>query len=770
MKFTKGAWQKREGVRALHPVELHSAEASGDSLTVLAATRPFTRRMDMIDTSLITVTCSSPMTDVIRIRIAHFLGERPRHPRFRLDAEPAPVEVATEPDPSLTAGALTARFRRGQDWGLEFVAGDRVLTRSGRGGIGVIEQGGGHHVHEQLGLSVGEHVYGLGERFGPLVKNGQTIDIWNEDGGTSSELAYKNVPFYLTNRGYGVLVDDPGRVSFEVGSEVVSRVQFSVAGQSLDYIVIYGPTPKEILRKYTALTGRPALPPAWSFGLWLTTSFTTSYDEETVTSFIDGMAARDLPLSVFHFDCFWMRELHWCDFEWDRRVFPDPAGMLARLKQRGLRTCVWINPYIAQQSPLFREGMAEGYLVRKPDGDVWQTDLWQPGMGLVDFTNPDARAWFTGKLRALLAMGVDCFKTDFGERIPTGVVYADGSDPERMHNYYTYLYNEAVFELLRAERGDGEAVVFARSATVGGQRFPVHWGGDSSTTFESMAESLRGGLSLAMSGFGYWSHDIGGFEGPPDAAVFKRWVAFGLLSSHSRLHGNTSYRVPWLFDEEAVDVLRRFTRLKYRLMPYLYGAAQTAHREGIPVMRPMAAEFPDDPACAHLDRQYLLGDELLVAPVFSADGDVSYYVPAGRWTRLVGDGVVDGPRWVREQHGFDSVPLLVRPGAVIPTGARDDRPDYDFADGLTLELYEPVDGERSTSVPATTGESPKFSVARRGRNLSIERRGGRMRWRVLLIGVSITASVSGGESMSTDRGLLIEMEIDATRCTIVLDG
>ena len=239
-------------------------------------------------------------------------------------------------------------------------------------------------------------------------------------------------------------------------------------------------------------------------------------------------------------------------------VFPDPEGMLARLKARGLRICVWINPYIAQRSALFDEGMAHGYLVKKPNGDIWQWDMWQAGMGLVDFTNPAASRWYTDKLRRLLKMGVDSFKTDFGERIPTDVVYHDGSDPQKMHNYYTQLYNQAVFELLEEERGQGEAAVFARAATAGGQQFPVHWGGDCTATFESMAESLRGGLSLALSGFGFWSHDIGGFEQTAAAEVYKRWCAFGLLSSHSRLHGSSSYRVPWLYDDEAVDVLAPF--------------------------------------------------------------------------------------------------------------------------------------------------------------------------------------------------------------------
>ena len=266
--------------------------------------------------------------------------------------------------------------------------------------------------------------------------------------------------------------------------------------------------------------------------------------------------------------------------------------MLQRLKERGLRICVWLNPYIAQRSPLFAEGKQNGYLLKKPNGDVWQTDQWQAGMGIVDFTNPAARQWYGDKLRALLDMGVDCFKTDFGERIPIEVVYHDGSDPLKMHNYYTYLYNQTIFEVLRERRGEGEAVLFARSATAGSQQFPVHWGGDCESTFEAMAESLRGGLSLGLAGFGFWSHDIGGFEGTPPGDVYKRWIAFGLLSSHSRLHGSNSYRVPWLFDEEAVDVLRHFTQLKCRLMPYLLCAALEAHHTGVPADARHAAGIP----------------------------------------------------------------------------------------------------------------------------------------------------------------------------------
>ncbi len=292
----------------------------------------------------------------------------------------------------------------------------------------------------------------------------------------------------------------------------------------------------------------------------------------------------------------------------------DPKSMLQRYHDKGLKICVWINPYIGQKSCLFEEGSEKGYLLKRTDGSVWQTDLWQPGMGLVDFTNPDACAWYQSKLRTLLDMGVDCFKTDFGERVPVkDIAYFDGSDPVKMHNYYTYLYNQTVFRLLEEVRGEGDAVLFARSATVGGQKFPAHWGGDCSATYVSMAETLRGGLSLSLSGFGFWSHDISGFEQTAPADIYKRWCQFGLLSSHSRLHGSSSYRVPWLFDEEACVVLKEFVNLKCRLMPYLYGQAVRAHEYGTPVLRPMFLDFPEDRACDTLDRQYMFGSSLLAA-------------------------------------------------------------------------------------------------------------------------------------------------------------
>ena len=603
MKFTNGYWMIRDGVDALYAREAYelAADATTESLNVLAPTSVVRGRYDTLNLPTFNVDITTPAEGVIRVCAEHWQGAT-EYPGFPLNAdEPGNRDYVTVrangngdgevgvngADVTLTTGGLTVKVVKGAPWNLTFIGEDgKVLTESAGKSLGRFKLGAESNVTAQpvsefgvtmdgsardesdvfiaiqLHLSVGEDVYGLGERFGAYVKNGQSVDIWNEDGGTASEQGYKDIPFYMTSNGYGVLVNNRGHVSFEIGSENT---------------------------------------------------------EATINSFIDGMAERDIPLAAFHYDCYWMREFHWCDFEWDKRFFGDIESTLKRLHED------------------------KGYLVRKPNGEVWQTDFWQAGMGLVDFTNPAAREWFKDKVKALLNQGVDAIKTDFGERIPRDVVWYDGSPKLSMHNWYTQLYNQAVFEAIEETYGKGNACLYARSATVGGQQQPVHWGGDCESTFNGMAQSLRAGLSLASSGFGFWSHDSGGFEGAfPDPAVYKRWVAFGMLGSHSRLHGSTVYRVPWLFDEEdekngvalvpgqtAVDVVREFTKLKLELMPYVYQLGLQPHANGTPVMRSMFVEFPDDPACRTLDRQYMFGPSMLVAPVFTYSGEVSYRFRCG---------------------------------------------------------------------------------------------------------------------------------------------
>ncbi|WP_145948876.1 alpha-xylosidase [Paenibacillus sp. Y412MC10] len=772
MKFTDGYWMIREGYNVQNPADIRDITHTNDSMTVFAATKIIATKGDTLNGTLLKADFSSPMPDVIRVKLFHHKGKINKGPAFELFPSDTDVQISVDEETAvLTSGQLSVQVNRKQGWNIDFkYAGKRITGSGWRAPAYIQDPDKKAYYREQLDLGVGEYIYGLGERFTPFVKNGQVVEIWNEDGGTSSEQSYKNIPFYLSSKGYGVFVNHPEKVSYEIASENVSRVQFSVEGEYLEYFIIGGATPKDVLDNYTKLTGKPALPPAWTFGLWLTTSFTTDYDEATVNHFVDGMAERDLPLSVFHFDCFWMKEYQWCDFEWDKDMFPDPEGMLRRLKDKGLKICAWINPYIAEKSHLFDEGMENGYLVKTPDGSVWQWDLWQAGMGLVDFTNPDAVKWYKSKLEVLIDQGVDCFKTDFGERIPTNVVYFDGSDPVKMHNYYTFLYNKAVFEVLEDKLGKGEAALFARSATVGGQQFPVHWGGDCSATYESMAETVRGGLSLGLSGFGFWSHDISGFENtaPPD--IYKRWVQFGLLSSHSRLHGSTSYRVPWLFDEEAVDVVRKFTKLKCSIMPYLYNSAVESTERGLPMMRAMVLEYPQDPTCFTLDTQYMLGDSILVAPIFNKEGDVQYYLPEGKWTNYLTGEVLEGNRWYSENHGYMTLPMMIKPNTLLAVGKEDSRPDYDYADGVSLHLFELGDGASAQADIVNTLAEQELSAtaSRSGNVIEVKASGAGKPWTLVLRGIAEVASVDQGTAASGEHGAVITPAAGASSVTITL--
>ena len=711
MLFGNGCWLQKEGCACFTPQEVYFENTEATKVTLCLPTSRIVNRGCTLGGINLTMVITSPAPDVLRVQTYHHLGVKKREPEFELyqKEEQSLTVTSDEEKLTVTSGGLTLEIGK-KNWYMAYRRGNEVITRSTAKDLACMktdwkgdayDKGDGieTYMRQQLTMGVGELIYGLGERFTAFTKNGQSVAIWNEDGGTSTYQSYKNIPFYISNKGYGVFVNHPEKVEFEIGTEQVTKTAFSVEGGYLDYYLFNGPSMKEVLERYTDLTGKPSLPAPWTFGLWLSTSFTTNYDEETVMSFVDGMLDRGIPLRTFHFDCFWMKEFHWTDFVWDSRVFPDPKGMLSRIKAKGLNICVWINPYIAQESCLFAEGMEKGYFVKRTNGDVWQWDMWQPGMALVDFTNPEACAWYQEKLAGLLDMGVDCFKTDFGERIPVdGIEYFDHSDAKKMHNYYTYLYNKTVYDILEKKRGKGEAVLFARSATVGGQKFPVHWGGDCWSDYESMEESLRGGLSLLMSGFGFWAHDIGGFESTSTPDVYKRWVAFGLLSSHSRLHGSTSYRVPWAYDEEAVDVVRFFTRLKARLMPYLYKTAIQANKTGVPTMRSMVLEFTEDRTCHYVDKQYMLGDSLLVAPIFNEESLADYYLPAGRWTDFFTGEVKEGGRWIQEKHGYLSVPLLVKENSIVAIGAHDDKPDYDYGEDAELRIYEPVAGTTVTEI------------------------------------------------------------------------
>ena len=732
MKISDGFWMDKKGYDVRYVAQAYQVETTEHEIRVLATPYVVQNRGMTLAGPNLEITYSSRMKNVIKVHIDHYRGGVDNKPKFELtEDEGYQPEIRKENDKAvMLSGKTRLEIALGDHWETAFYYGDNYLTGGADRATSIIKESNyirdarlqsqreddffhpakdprTTYLREQLKTGIGECIYGFGEKFTPFVKNGQTVEMWNNDGGTCTEQSYKNIPFYLSSKSYGVFVNSSDKVSFEVNSDTVSKVSFTVPGESLEYFVFGGENLEAVLERYTALTGRPALPPAYTFGLWLSTSFTTNYDEETIHHFIDGMAERKIPLQVFHFDCFWMKEYEWCNFEWNKEMFPDPKAMLKRLHEKGLEVCVWINPYVAQRSRLFQEGKENGYFIKNRDGSVFQCDLWQPGMAIVDFTNPAARKWYQGLLKTLFDMGVNNIKTDFGERIPTDCCYCDGSDPIAMHNYYSFLYNKCVFEALEAYYGKDNACLFARSATVGGQRFPVHWGGDCYAEYSAMAETLRGGLSLCASGFGFFSHDMGGFEATASADVYKRWCAFGMLSTHSRLHGSSSYRVPWAYDKdgdtEACDVLRHYAVLKGRLMPYLWSQAVKTHRQGVPMMRPMIVSFTEDTACKYLDMQYMLGDNLCVVPVMNEEGIAEFYVPdCGTWTDIQSGETYEGGRYYTRKCDYFQMPILARPGSMIVYGKFDGDTQksvlYDYAEGAEVVIYGLEKGQKTETV------------------------------------------------------------------------
>lgn len=699
MKFIDGMWEIRKGVNLHKGRSVYRYETKEESISFIVPTNAVYGKGDTMNSPVLRVTISSPMNNVVSVKISHHEGVIDHGPNFELaKSDEKNVKTQDEKDRVIySSGKLSVEVKKEGAWSMKFFYDGKYLTGSEEQGVAyVVNKDGTKHIREMLKISPGEYIYGLGERFTAYLKNGQTVNMWNEDGGTCSEIAYKNVPFFVSNRKYGVLVNYCGIVSYEVGTEIVSKTQFTVPEEKMEYFLIAGDSIKDVMKTYTDLSGKPALPPAWSFGLWLSTSFTTDYDEHVVSSFIDGMSKRNIPLNVFHFDCFWMDAYTWCGMEFDKKTFPNPKEILKRIKDKGIKICLWINPYIAQFTQMFEEGKENGYFIKKTNGDVWQWDMWQPGMAVVDFTNEEARKWYASKLEHLMDLGVDTFKTDFGERIPyKDVVYHNKADIVRMHNYYTHLYNKTVFETIEKRLGKNKALVFARSGTVGGQKFPVHWGGDSTATYESMAETLRGGLSLALSGYSFWSHDISGFETTATPDLYKRWVAFGLFSSHSRLHGSKSYRVPWNFDDESSEVLKFFTNLKCKLMPYIYGEAVYSHKTGVPMMRPMVMEFEDDRNCDTLDLQYMFGESILTAPIFNSENIARYYIPKGKWTNIITGVCYESANgmWIEEKHNYKSMPLLAKENSIIAMGLNTETTEYNYKDKIEYHIYEIGDGK-----------------------------------------------------------------------------
>ncbi|MFB6103616.1 MAG: TIM-barrel domain-containing protein [Halobacteriaceae archaeon] len=510
-----------------------------------------------------------------------------------------------------------------------------------------------------------EHLYGFGEQFTEFDVRGQTIEAWvTQPNGAETGHAYKNVPFFLSTKGYGLFVDTTSKVTFDVGDTSVVTHDVTVDADTFSFVFIGESSFPAVLETYTALTGRAPRVPDWSYGVWLSRA---SYESQSeVEAIADRARAESLPCDVLHLDPGWLDGL--CSFEWDRAAFPDPKGMIEALHADDFRVCLWEYPYVLSRTDAFDTARDAGYLVEDGTGAPYVLDRlsWSTDRGgIVDFTDPAAREWWRERHGPLLDMGVDAFKVDFGEYLPNDAVLADGRSGRAVRNEFPNRYAATVWSAME-DAGVETPVLWTRSGWAGGQQYPVHWGGDPAATWESMAASFRGGLSLGLSGYAYWSVDIGGFHGDPTPELYVRWAQASLLgTSHARFHGTTP-REPWAFGEEVLDIVREYAIERYRLLPYLRTLGAIAAERGLPVMRPLVLEFEDDHGARTCGDELMVGPALLVAPILQPGGRRSVYLPPGEWVDYWTGETVDGGQTLQRGCALADLPVYVRAGTIHP--------------------------------------------------------------------------------------------------------
>jgi alpha-D-xyloside xylohydrolase len=504
-------------------------------------------------------------------------------------------------------------------------------------------------------LSPDEKIFGCGESFTEFNKRGQKVVLYSDDSnGTQNETMYKPIPFFLSSRGYGMFIHTSSPITCDFGKYYSSVNSMMIGDDELDLFVFLG-QPKEVLAEYTNLTGRAPMPPLWSFGLWM--SRCTYSREDEVRDVAAKLRQNKIPCDVIHLDTGWF-ETDWrCDYKFSTTRFKDPAKMITDLKDDGFRISLWQLPYFVPKNTLFSELIEKGLVVRDPKNNLTYEDA------VLDFSNPATVEWYQAKLVSLLKMGVGAIKVDFGEAAPANGLYASGRTGFYEHNLYPLRYNKAVADITK--KTTGENIIWARSAWAGSQRYPIHWGGDAESTDGGMAAELRGGLSFGISGFSFWSHDIGGFVSRTSEDLYKRWMAFGMLTSHSRCHG-TAPKEPWNYSPAFMDAFRRIDELKYRLMPYVYAQAKDCSERGLPMVRALFIECPNDPGCWLINDEYLFGSDMLVAPLMhegSTGRDV--YLPPGKWIDYQSNKVYTGG-WSHIEAGEIPAVIMVKDGAVIP--------------------------------------------------------------------------------------------------------
>ena len=599
-----------------------------------------------------------------------------------------------------------------------------------------------------------EHIYGFGEGYGNLDKRGTEQRLWLQEVFSNAvPAAYKQAPFYMSSRGYGLFVNTSNALNFKVGS--LEHTTLSVTIEDTDFFdayFMYGPSLKDILPRYTAVTGAPALPPQWSFGLWMGR---ISYNrQEQVEAVAEELRAHNIPADVIHIDTNWF-EYDWaCDLEFGPSKFPDPKAMTAKLAEQGFKVCLWQWPNMLVGTPMFNEGHPQGYFAKTTNDKTYTYPGFMEDGAFLDYSNPETVQWVKEKFRKLFEQGVRAIKTDFGEGAPPDAVYANVPS-EAMHNRYPLLYNKAIFEVTQEVWGEDEGVVWSRSAWAGSQRYPVHWSGDGIARFEDLACVLRSTLSFGLSGFPFYSHDIGGFSGIPSPELYVRWAQLGLFSSHARAHG-TPPREPWAYGDEAEVIFRKYDTLRYRLMPYIYSEAVTCVQTSLPMVRPLALEHPNDSTAVRVDDQYHFGGSLLVAPILDETNRRKVYLPAGEWFDYWTQEKLTGGRWLTVKTNLDTLPLYVKAGSILPYG-----PDVQYVNEkplvpLSLELYAPS-GKNAYVVKTQHAADIQISYERKGSGLELRVLNAPGRVKVELIGAKLETGVKSFSLEAGETGAVLKL-------------
>ena len=542
-------------------------------------------------------------------------------------------------------------------------------------GFTMDENGTVTSVNETMYLYSDEEFYGFGEKFTDFGKRGQTIHCWQTDAlSTNTEQSYKNHPYFMSSRGYAVLLNTYTRSKFEMGSFSNVAYNMSVDDKVLDYMVWMGEDYKSLLQSYLAQMGEVPMIPKWAFGLWM--SKCSYMNQEEIYDVVEKAKEHQIKMDVIHIDG-WQEPENSGAWVWDRKRFPDPEGMIRHLKENGIRLSLWIFPYINENSKYFEEAAKKGYLIKNQKGEpcrFYATATSDTKVGCFDFTNPEFLAWYRPRVQEVVKMGIGVVKTDFSEAVPEDAVYFDGSNGIQGHNKLTYLYAQTIYDAMQEVKAPlGEhAMLWGRSGFAGSHTIPAAWAGDSSTHLNNHACILRGGLSAAMSGIPFWGFDMGGFyntnekgnECLPTEEEYIRSCEFGFLNSLSRCHGKTP-REPWNFSKETEDIFRSFDNLRHSLLPYLYSTAMQAHLYSIPMIRPVIMEYPKDRNAREVELEYFLGDNLLIAPVFDQD-ELEVFLPEGIWTDWFTGERISGGRWITAEKRIDRIPVYQKAGTIIP--------------------------------------------------------------------------------------------------------